>query len=62
LAKLSGKTRRVNVTLPERVLPLDKYVSEWGNASGLIAQALEYIVSVKALPSSTAALRRNADR
>jgi predicted RNase H-like HicB family nuclease len=48
LAKLSGATRRVNVTLPERVLSLvDKYASENGETrSGLIAQAaLEYIAS-----------------
>ena len=48
LAKLSGKTKRVNVTLPERVLSLvDKYASENGETrSGLIAQAaLEYIAS-----------------
>jgi predicted RNase H-like HicB family nuclease len=48
LAKLSGKTKRVNVTLPERVLSLvDKYAAENGETrSGLIAQAaLEYIAS-----------------
>jgi predicted RNase H-like HicB family nuclease len=48
LTKLSGKTKRVNVTLPERVLSLvDKYASENGETrSGLIAQAaLEYIAS-----------------
>lgn len=48
LAKLSGKTRRVNVTLPERILSLvDKYASVNGETrSGLIAQAaLEYIAS-----------------
>lgn len=48
LAKLSGKTKRVNITLPERVLSLvDKYASENGETrSGLIAQAaLEYIAS-----------------
>ena len=48
LAKLSGKTKRVNVTLPERVLALvDKYASENGETrSGLIVQAaLEYIAS-----------------
>jgi predicted RNase H-like HicB family nuclease len=48
LAKLSGKTKRVNVTLPERVLSLvDKYASENGETrSGLIAQAaLEYIAT-----------------
>lgn len=48
LAKLSGKTKRVNITLPERVLSLlDKYASDNGETrSGLIAQAaLEYIAS-----------------
>jgi len=48
LAKLSGTTKRVNVTLPERVLSLvDKYASKNGETrSGLIAQAaLEYIAS-----------------
>jgi len=48
LAKLSGKTKRVNITLPERVLTLmDKYASESGETrSGLITQAtLEYIAS-----------------
>jgi predicted RNase H-like HicB family nuclease len=48
LAKLSGKTKRVNVTLPERVLTLmDKYASKNGETrSGLITQAtMEYIAS-----------------
>ena len=48
ISKLSGKTRRVNVTLPERVLTLmDKYATEHGETrSGLIAQAaIEYIAS-----------------
>ncbi|MFZ5819663.1 MAG: type II toxin-antitoxin system HicB family antitoxin [Chloroflexota bacterium] len=48
LAKLSGKTTRVNITLPERVLKLmDRYAAEnGGTRSGLIAQAaLEYIAS-----------------
>jgi len=48
LAKLSGKTIRVNITLPERVLNLmDKFAAENGETrSGLIAQAaLEYIAS-----------------
>lgn len=48
LTKLSGKTKRVNVTLPERILTLmDKYASENGESrSGLITQAaLEYISS-----------------
>jgi len=48
LARLSGKTKRVNVTLPERVLTLmDKYAAKNGETrSGLIMQAtLEYIAS-----------------
>lgn len=48
MAKLSGKTRRVNVTLPERILKImDKYAKEHGQTrSGLITQAaLEYIAS-----------------
>lgn len=46
LAKLSGKTRRVNITLPERILTLmDNYASAHGETrSGLITQAaIEYI-------------------
>jgi predicted RNase H-like HicB family nuclease len=48
ISRLSGKKRRVNVTLPERVLTLmDKYAAEHGETrSGLIAQAaIEYIAS-----------------
>ena len=48
LAKLSGKSKRINITLPERVLKLmDKYASDNGESrSGLITQAaLEYIAS-----------------
>ena len=48
LTKVSGKTRRINITLPERVLNLmDKYADEHGETrSGLIAQAaVEYIAS-----------------
>jgi predicted RNase H-like HicB family nuclease len=48
ISKLSGKTKRVNITLPERVLALmDKYASEHGETrSGLIAEAaMEYIAS-----------------
>jgi len=48
ISKLSGKTKRVNITLPERVLALmDKYASEHGETrSGLIAEAaIEYIAS-----------------
>ena len=46
LTKLSGKARRVNVTIPERVLSLiDDYASRHGETrSGLITQAaLEFI-------------------
>jgi len=48
ITKLSGKTKRVNITLPERVLTLmDKYAAEHGESrSGLITQAaLEYIAT-----------------
>jgi predicted RNase H-like HicB family nuclease len=51
LAKLSGKSRRVNITLPERVLTLmDKFASEHGETrSGLITQAaFEYIAAREA--------------
>jgi len=47
-AKLSGKSKRANITLPERVLNLmDKFASDNGETrSGLITQAtLEYIAS-----------------
>ncbi|MBU2610027.1 MAG: type II toxin-antitoxin system HicB family antitoxin [Chloroflexi bacterium] len=50
ITKLSGKTRRVNITLPERVLTvMDKYASEHGETrSGLIAEAaIEYIIARK---------------
>ncbi len=48
IAKLSGKTRRVNITLPERILSLmDKYASTYGETrSGFIAEAaITYIAS-----------------
>lgn len=48
VTKLAGKTKRVNITLPERVLNLmDKYASEHGETrSGLITQAtIEYIAT-----------------
>jgi predicted RNase H-like HicB family nuclease len=48
ITKLSGKTRRVNITLPERVVNLmDKYATEYGESrSGFITQAaIEYIAS-----------------
>lgn len=48
ISKLSGKTRRVNVTLPERLLiMMDNYASEQGESrSGLIARAtMEFIAT-----------------
>jgi predicted RNase H-like HicB family nuclease len=41
ISKLSGKSRRVNITLPERVLNImDKYADEHGESrSGFITQA-----------------------
>lgn len=48
LAKISGKARRVNITLPERVLTIiDQYALPHGETrSGLIAEAtIEYIVT-----------------
>lgn len=53
LAKLSGKTRRVNITLPDRILTLmDNYASAHGETrSGLIAQAaIEYIAAREGAP------------
>ncbi|WP_133510448.1 type II toxin-antitoxin system HicB family antitoxin [Candidatus Thiosymbion oneisti] len=46
VSKLSGKAKRVNVTLPERLLTqMDNYASSHGESrSGLLAQAvIEYI-------------------
>lgn len=48
IAKLSGKTRRVNITLPERILSLmDKYAYTYGETrSGFIAEAaIAYIAA-----------------
>ena len=48
LSKLSGKSKRVNITLPERILrTVDLYASSHGTTrSGLIAEAtMEYIAS-----------------
>ncbi len=48
VTRISGKTKRVNITLPERVLNvMDKYASEHGETrSGLISEAaIEYITS-----------------
>jgi predicted RNase H-like HicB family nuclease len=50
LTKLSGKIRRVNITLPERLLSLmDSYAAQHGETrSGLITQAaIEYLASHK---------------
>ena len=46
LSKLSGKSKRINITLPERlVAQMDRYAAEHGQSrSGLIAQAaLSYL-------------------
>ena len=54
IVKLSGKTKRVNITLSERVLNLmDRYASEHGETrSGLITQAaIEYIALRQELAS-----------
>jgi predicted RNase H-like HicB family nuclease len=48
VTKLSGKTKRVNITLPERILSLlDKYANTYGETrSGFIAEAaIAYIAS-----------------
>ncbi|HFQ94147.1 MAG TPA: type II toxin-antitoxin system HicB family antitoxin [Anaerolineae bacterium] len=48
LSKLSGKSKRVNITVPERLLSLmDQYAAQHGETrSGLIAQAtMEYIAA-----------------
>ena len=48
LTKLSGKTRRVNIMLPERLLSLmDRFASDHGETrSGLITRAaIEYIAA-----------------
>jgi len=48
IAKLSGKAKRINITMPERLLTLvDTYASEHGETrSGLIAEAaMAYIAN-----------------
>ena len=48
MTRLSGKTRRVNIALPERILSLmDRFASEHGETrSGLFTQAaIEYIAT-----------------
>jgi predicted RNase H-like HicB family nuclease len=49
LTKLSGKTKRVNITLPEQILTLmDKYASEHGETrSDLVTQATLAFISSK---------------
>ena len=48
LSKLSGKAKRINITLPERLVTvMDRYASNQGETrSGLIAQAtIEYMAT-----------------
>jgi predicted RNase H-like HicB family nuclease len=48
ISKLSGRSRRVNITIPEHLLAMmDQYVTERGKTrSGLIAEAtMEYIAT-----------------
>ncbi len=48
LSKLSGKAKRINITLPERLVTvMDRYASAHGETrSGLIAQAaMEYVAT-----------------
>lgn len=50
LSRISGKSKRVNITLPERLLKLmDQYAAQQGETrSGLIAQAtMAYIASTQ---------------
>lgn len=52
LSKLSGKSKRVNITVPERLLSLmDQYAAQHGETrSGLIAQAtMEYIAAQRVM-------------
>jgi predicted RNase H-like HicB family nuclease len=52
LSKLSGKSKRVNITIPERLLSLrDQYAAQHGETrSGLIAQATMEFISTHNLP------------
>jgi predicted RNase H-like HicB family nuclease len=52
LSKLSGKSKRVNITIPERILSLmDQYAARHGETrSGLIAQATMEFISTHNLP------------
>lgn len=51
ISKLSGKAKRVNITLPERVLALmDEYAAQHGETrSGLIAQAAMEFMAANSL-------------
>lgn len=53
LTKLSGKARRVNITIPERVLSLiDGYAARYGETrSGFIAQAVLEFIAEQAEPA-----------
>ncbi|MBI1924622.1 type II toxin-antitoxin system HicB family antitoxin [Candidatus Poribacteria bacterium] len=54
LTKLSGKSRRVNVTIPERLLVLmDEYAARHGETrSGLIAQAAMEFIAAHRIPDA----------
>ena len=51
VSKLSGKSKRVNITIPERLLTLvDQYASQHGETrSGLIAQAAIEFIAARSL-------------
>jgi predicted RNase H-like HicB family nuclease len=51
ISKLSGKSKRVNITLPERVLAvMDEYAAQRGETrSGLIAQAAMEFIAARSL-------------
>ncbi len=52
MSRISGKSKRVNITLPERLLTvMDQYAAQHGETrSGLIAQAtMVYIASTQAV-------------
>lgn len=57
LSKLSGKSRRINITIPERILgQIDNFASRHGESrSGLITTAtLEYMLAQESNPSGRA--------
>jgi len=56
LSKLSGKSKRVNITIPERLLTLvDQYASRHGETrSGLIAQAAMEFVAARSMAGEIA--------